>query len=243
VRTVSGKEKFTEEQAAAIIRRAAQLQGEGRSGHKPTVDLEDLRKIAAEAGIDPSVLNIAVHEQRAGLPEKSKSGTLVRVIPGELKPDEFDIAFSRLPPNTKKAWMSQMGKTLNGYLQTSGLQVLFNIVSRNGVTRVELKSQPWLIFMYTMYPPLLLGFVLGINSLAQDWGIVPTLVSALLMVIGIPFFLWRLRVGQTKVEEMMEQICSAVEDQIALDEEPANESTPRRNLVDTQDDEFLSQNS
>lgn len=240
---MSEREKFTEEQAAAIIRRAAQLQGESRGPNKPTVDLEDLQKIAAEAGIDPSVLNMAIHEQKAGLSKKPGASTLVRVIPGELSPDEFDVAFSRLPPNWRKAWMNQMGKTMNGHLQGAGTQNMVSLVSRNGVTSIEIKTQPWMIFMYTIYPALLTGFVLFVNSMAQGWGLPMTLLSALLMVAGIPFFIWRLRVARAQVSEVMELIAGAVEDQIAQDAANPSKNMPALDRWDDQDDGFLRQNS
>ena len=90
------KRVFSEQEATEIMQRAVRLQESSQTGdeYTPGVTLEELQRIAEEAGIDTRFLDKAV----AGVDTEEKSTIGVfnlaeefeRVVEGEMDPEDFD---------------------------------------------------------------------------------------------------------------------------------------------------------
>ena len=117
-----GRRVFSEEQAADILQRAARLQEAENSGtpYTPGITEAELMRIATEAGIDPSFLGKALD----GMTEPERKERLlkfvneaVRVVDGELDPEDFDLVVDGLPThsnNKKGRTLTQIGRQVSG---------------------------------------------------------------------------------------------------------------------------------
>jgi hypothetical protein len=202
--------KFSEEEAGAIIRRAAQLQtSAGAKGQSGPVSYEDLQSLAQEAGIDPALLRQAVLESRAGAIQTGKN-ELVRIVEGELEPEEFDVINEFIGPQGNRFMSSQVGRTMNRYVMAGPGQASVNVTSRGGITKVTVQKNYIGSFMMSAYPFLLAAFILALNLFVRGvwgWGVLSAVV---LPVMGIVLFMLVRQLYDRKAQEVLDRIADGL---------------------------------
>jgi hypothetical protein len=151
--------KFSEEEVALIIKRAAELQQTQQIESEPSnaLTLSEVEQIAREAGIDPKLIRQAAHgldrpsETARPSPWLGAATRLVfeRVIDGEISVDEFEPLINEIRRTLGDNGVpSVLGRTLawtssyvGGRRRNNGRMVNVNIVSRSGVTTVRVEEE------------------------------------------------------------------------------------------------------
>lgn len=145
--------RFTDEEVGKILRNAADLQERsaaapgGGSAHGLT--LEDLRQVAAEAGIDPRFVEVAAADLATPLAREvstlaggSYAWSAHRTVPGHVREEDRDRVVRAV-----RGIMGQKGvvEDLYGRLEWSyddGLgPVMVGVASRDGVTEVDVSAR------------------------------------------------------------------------------------------------------
>ncbi|MBS1714673.1 MAG: hypothetical protein JST30_10100 [Armatimonadetes bacterium] len=163
---------FSEKDVGKIVRRAAELQEKstGPSTYSPGVSREELERVAKEMGIDLPYLDQAVQER---LQEASGEGLTVlgvplsreyeRVIPGELPPEDFDVVIEETAFNRKSQFTNQIGRSLQSHLSSGLGYAKMNVHSRDGRTRLRMKSIPLYAGLLTLYPAFLAALISSVH--------------------------------------------------------------------------------
>ena len=97
---------YTEQEVAALLERAAELQAQAarRNEHRPGLSLAELEDVAAEAGLDPSLLRQAAGElDEPGRPLLDRSAgttathvSVERRVPGTFTPEAWEDVVAEL---------------------------------------------------------------------------------------------------------------------------------------------------
>lgn len=211
---------FSEKEAGELLQRAVKLQESGQSGggYTPGVTLDELEKIANEAGVDPKYLHEALRNANSESERKgwhSLSDEYERVIDGELPPEHFDVVLEHVRNRNfgRGAGVNQVGRTMSVDTFTGGTSARVTITSRNGRTRVNVRSTALGAYFLSLHPTLILGFVLGGNlcghgyvwqGLASGFGLVGA---------GFALFTHLVKRGKLKARELADKIATSVEDE------------------------------
>jgi hypothetical protein len=142
--------RYSEKQVALILQRAAEISTtrEGASG----TSLEDLERIALEAGLDPgAVRQAALEVERGGAASSTTSGwarflggptriTKEARIEGELSPRAQELLIDVLQRHLPTGQPSLVGRTLTwqSLSMQGGRQVTVAVSSRDGATTVRI---------------------------------------------------------------------------------------------------------
>ncbi len=144
---------YTEQEIAALIERTAELQAEQerRGGKRSGLTLPELQAVAAEAGLDPSLLRQAaaeMDEPRSLLPGRtSKSATHIfteRWVAGPFNPDAWEdiVAELRHQFDTSLAGMMGMPQYGEGTVEQIGRSMSWKHTSMSGIeTRVLVRPR------------------------------------------------------------------------------------------------------
>ncbi|MBZ0213467.1 MAG: hypothetical protein K8H99_06690 [Nitrospirae bacterium] len=182
-----GKRVFSEKEAAEIVQRAVALQesaGDNARAYVPGVTLDELKRIAEEAGIDPKYIEVAL-ESRVREGHKGPlhlTEEFERVVDGELPPEDFDVVMEHVKSANTQRPVVQVGKSLQGQIWTGWGLAGLNVTSRNGRTRIHVKSNAFLPFMTTLYP-CLVGSIIATASMSER-GLVAAGLGVAAAVIG-----------------------------------------------------------
>lgn len=226
---MSKKRVFSEQEATEIMQRAVRLQESSQSGggYTPGVTLEELKRIAEEAGIDVQYLDKAV----IGIDIEEKSTTGIfnlteefeRVVEGEMDPEDFDKIL-HLVRRGGKGGMVQVGRTLTGQGNVGVHVVQINIESRKGRTRVKVKYIPLTAYFIGLHGPIIFSVIAlgGLIEGGQPW--LGAAVAAGLLGVGGTVFKWLVRTGREAAKKLTGQIVEVIEEEV----DPL-----RQNLVDS----------
>lgn len=217
---------YSEQEASEILQKAAKMQEAEGGGpdYTPGITLDELVRIAAEAGIDPKVLERAIAEGNTPKEKAKWPFEIERVLDGELEPGDFDLIQTAIGAAT------QVGRTLNSTIWTgTGMSTVF-VSSRNGRTSLSLKANPFLSLFFVLYPLLVIAFVgtaIGSGGRSPFWFIPLLWVAALALAsVFIPLSLKRHR---KKAEEKMTELELKVGE--ALAESAGGQETQRAKLA------------
>ena len=151
--------RFSEEEVALIIKRAAELQQTEETAEEPgnAMTLAEVEQIAREAGIDPHLIRRAAHTldrpQEANRPSPWVGAptrlVFERVVDGEISTDEYEQLIDTVRRTLGDNGMpSVLGKTLAwtssmqaGRRRGHGRQVDVTVVSRRGVTTIRVEEE------------------------------------------------------------------------------------------------------
>lgn len=214
---MSGRRVFSEQEVVEIIKRATELSAEEvHDAYVPGVTLEELERIAKEVGISPQTLRNAIAERGTEPKQKDRFGfneEFVRVVDGELDPDDFDLAIEGMRPIHGKhgAGTTQIGRSLRSSLWTGISQAHLNIQSRSGRTRIEIKSNPWMQALYTLHPAFMAALITTGAMGERGMGWLGAAIGAGLMVIGTVAFNWLRKAGHRRAEQSADKIKENVE--------------------------------
>lgn len=230
------KRFFNEKEAAELVLKAAKLQeqsSEGSSSYAPGISFDELARMAAEAGVDPSYLQKALE----GVPEKSEVPTkflgipisteFERIIDGELAPDNFDVITEGLPPRVAGRGPHgtrmhnvgvQVGRSMQMQVAKGPAFGTLMVTSRNGRTRIATRQGAFLPFMAGMYPALMISFISlmmlteGKNHASANPAVnIPIAIAAL--IAGIIAYLALHRSGTNRMREITDGIAQRVQEE------------------------------
>ena len=208
-----GERIFSEKQASDILQRAARLQeerGDPTDPYAPGLRQEDLAKIAAEAGIDPKYLEAAIREAQQQKEDRrffNLSEEQERIVEGELDPAEFDVIFEvAKPARTRRHPPTQVGRTLTMRTSYKGSLYHVEVSSRNGRTRVRVRSLPFFAYLMSLHPAILLSFF-GAGNLGAHGQLTSAVLFVLVcMIAGAGAFLGLVRRAKSKSGELADLI-------------------------------------
>lgn len=217
---------FSEQEASEILQIAARMQeAEGvNPKYTPGITMGELQRIAAEAGINPKVLERAILEGSTPKEKAKWPLEIERVLHGELEPGDFDLVQTTLGSAT------QVGRTLNTTIWTGTGMSTVLVSSRNGRTRLSLKANPFFSLFFVLYPLLVVAFAgtaIGSGGRSPFW-FIPFLWMAALALASV-LIPWSLRRHRKKAEEKMAQLELKVGD--ALAESAAEQEDERARLA------------
>ena len=149
----SGQATFSEAQVAKILRRVAELE-RGRADKKPELTLAEVEAIAREAGLDPSLVQLAAQSLREQAAPSSLgtrllgaplSRTFERVIDGELTlrehesmGEELRRVFRELPMQGRAPRIASVGRTLTASATTGAGRIELELIPRAGRTLLRI---------------------------------------------------------------------------------------------------------
>jgi len=214
---VSEDQVFSEKQASEIFQLAAQLQeqkGDPQGAYAPGLTREEMIRIAQEAGIDPQYLDAAI---RASSKKRPRRGffELVeedeRIVDAELAMADFDVITEVIKPaRTRRHPPHQVGRTLTFQTRFRGGLYVVEVTARNGRTRVKVKSVPFMAYLVSLHPAIILAC--GVWGSLSDKGEFTEAALAAMLVIAAGFFafLTLVRRGQGQTGELAQIIADEV---------------------------------
>lgn len=211
---------FSEKEAGELLQRAVKLQESGQSGagYTPGVTLDELEKIAKEAGVDPKYLHEAMLCANTDSDKKgwhSLTDEYERVIDGELPPEHFDVVLEHVKNRNlgRGAGVNQVGRTMSVDTFTGGSTARVTITSRNGRTRINVRSTAIGAYFLSLHPTLVVGVVLGANLCSHGYVWQGLTAGFGLVGAGFALFTHLMKRGKLKARELADKIASSVEDE------------------------------
>lgn len=225
--------RYSDKEVSALIKRATELQEEESAPRRGTSEagmtLAELQEIAAEAGIDPKLIQRAAAQvdlpKSLTIGEKLAGGPLLisveRIVPGELSEE----ALSRIVPEIQRVATghgnaSMVGRTLTWSSETSQRQRTFQVTvsAKDGETLIRAEERLHGL-AGSLFGGLMggmgggIGFGVGMPLGIEVLGSAAFAVGFPVLVIGGSYFLARTilkRTGRTR-----RQVLSHLVDQIA----------------------------
>lgn len=168
---------FSETEVAEIVKSAAELQerlaGDGKQ-YVPGVTREELERVAKEMGIDSAYLDKAIQDR---LNAGNSSGTTFlgaqltrefeQVVPGEIPIEDFDIVMDEIGSRRKSQHTTQVGRSLTSTIMAGLGFGQLNVVSRDGRTRIKVRSIPVFAGLMTFYPAFIGSMIYLARSLSH----------------------------------------------------------------------------
>lgn len=208
---------FSEDEVTAIIKRAVQIQEhEPASDYTSGITKEELGRIAGEVGISRDALEKAIRDQ-AGLPATTKFKWVQetsRILDGEVKPENFDVISPFVGANGRAGFV-QLGRSIQGTVATGFTMSNFNISSRNGRTKVDVRSTALLSSVFGgqfAFLGCLFGLIFASSGQVPPYagiGIAVAGVAAGLVTL-IKGTIW----GHKKSAELTQKITEALADEL-----------------------------
>lgn len=198
---------FSEKEAADILQRAARIQESSAGSYSAGVTYEELQRIASETGIDEASLQKALD---APLEKTTRILNLVeeteRVIEGELAPEAMDAFAEVLSKYGRVQNGSQIGRSFNGYVNGGTIYAKVELHSRNGRTRIKVKSMPVMAYLFGMHIPLILGITSGAAMMGNGLVAAGAAVMAMLFTIGFVIFNILAKKSMERSRQMADEI-------------------------------------
>jgi hypothetical protein len=208
---------YSEQEASEILQKAAKMQEAQAVGpdYTPGITFDELQRIAAEAGIDPKVLQQALAEGSTPKEKAKWPFEIERVLEGELAADDFDVVLDAMGPANRRYPITQVGRTLSGSVWTGTGMTAVQVSSRNGRTRLSMKANPFFSLFTVLYPLFIMSAVgSGIASeQAAPYWLIPLIWLAALIVgtVLTPLSLKRHRkVAESKMADLETRISEAL---------------------------------
>lgn len=226
------KRVFSEKEASDIVRRAAMLHEqaqESSSPYTPGVTREELERIAKEVGIDVAYLDRAILE---GAQPESRKGPLhlteefERVIEGELDPNDFDVVTNamRMMRVQHGVAAAQVGRSLTATAWTGSGQATVNVSSRNGRTRLSVKSNALFAWLFALHPAFILSIIALASSSENGQVLLGLGIVGGLALAGWTGFRMLLKLGHKRAGELADRLATLIADETASQATLANTS-------------------
>jgi len=220
-RQVAEDRVFSEQEVSQILRRAVELTEAGADkAYAPGVTVAELERIAAEVGVSSRALAQAILEQGA---EPTKKGVLnlteefERVVAGEMDPSQYDVILDGLKPlsNAGQPHASQIGRKLTASVWTGFGQARIDVTSRNGRTKLSVKSNAFFQGLMTLYPAFI-GSVIAIAASAdKGMAAVGLSIAACLVTVGGFAFTALTRKGHRRAEKIADDLRTRIADTLS----------------------------
>lgn len=223
----------------AIIKRAVQIQErEPASTYSSGITKDELERIAGEVGISREALEKAIRDQ-AGLPATTKFKWVQetsRVLDGEVAPENFDVITPYLGMQGR-AGVVQLGRSIQGSVTTGMTTSNVQISSRNGRTKVDVRSLP---VLPVVFGGQLAFFGCMFGSILGSSGQVNPVVGAGMVVAGIASGLFTLIKGTIWGHQKSAELAQKVTDALA-EELQQPQTNPNTNPATQTETEKLQQ--
>lgn len=215
------KRVFSEQEVAQILRRAVELtEDETSKSYTPGITEAELERIAFEVGVDPAALRRAILETGE---RKSTKGPLSlteefeRVVEGELDPSQFDIIAEGIKPlsNAGQPHMSQVGRTLQLSAWTGVSQAKVTVTSRNGRTKLNVKSNALFQGLMTLHPSFIASLITVASMSERGMGWIGAAIGVGIMSIGAFLFRKLTGVGHRKAEKLADDLRGRIAETLA----------------------------
>jgi hypothetical protein len=228
---MSDRRVFSEQEAADLVIRAAKMQeaSQESSSYTPGIDIEQLKRLAADVGVDEKFLFAAmsatpeakdVHRRFMGLPIFDE---YERVVEGELDPEDFDIVTdlmgsgpgrTRLSGNGNRTLMTtQVGRSLEGYVRSGPAYGPLKMTSRNGRTRISARRTMFVPFMAGLYPAIILSIVTMAMASENSISVaIAATIVLLLAIMGSVTFGALAMQGERKMKQIVDEMADRVAD-------------------------------
>lgn len=231
---------FSEQEAAEILQRAVQLQEQSGKGdaYTPGITVDELRRIAQEAGIDPSCVERAI--AGLGAEETSKPGPFnlteefTRVVEGEISPDNFDRILN-LFSHTQKNGLKQVGRTLSGPTASGAHMLSLNVESRKGRTKINVKYLPVFAYLIGLHGPLIASLILLASQVEAGRPWLGVGLAAGILGVGIGVFKGLVNAGRKTAKAMTGKIADVVEEEAAELRENLAAASPASAVTEVQE--------
>ncbi len=211
------KRIFSEQEVGALVRRASELQDQAQNAgdYTPGVTQEELQKIAGDLGLDPKCLEQAIREAAQSKVTKGPlnlTEEFERVIDKEIGPDNFDALLEHLKTAGRRP-LSQVGRTLQGQVWTGWGIANLTVTSRNGRTKINVKSNSVMAWLFSLHPATILTIV-GLSALGPTGHIlIGAAIAAAAWMAAIPAFGWLVRKNHQAAGKLTEQLAATVEEE------------------------------
>lgn len=231
--------RFSEEEVALIIKRAAELQQTEQIEADPgtSMTLRDVEQIAKEAGIDPGLIRRAAQgldrpaeanrpSVWAGAPTRL---VFERVVDGEIPVEEFEPIVNEIRrtfgengvPSVLGRTLAWTSSTSGGRRQSRGRQIDVSVVSRGGITTIRAEEE-----LRTLAGALFGGIVGGGGggssgiTIGAGMALFQSMPIAMMMWVGVAggfYALARTIFGRTaaKREKQLRDLVGRLEDQVS----------------------------
>ena len=213
------KRVFSEQETSEVLQRAAKLQESATDGaYTPGVTRDELERIAVEAGIDPKFIEKALTDFDENTPKKgwlNLSEQYERVVEGEVDPNDFDEVLRDLKPAGRGGMRgaTQVGRTVSMQTFYDGAMCYVELTSRNGRTRIKVRSVPFVAYFMSLHPALLLGLPISI-VLGKSVGALAGLFTFIaLMLTGIAGFAGLTKKGHRSAKKLIDVLEKRAEEE------------------------------
>ncbi len=229
---------FSEKEASEILQRAAKLQETSADGsYTPGVTIDELARIATEAGIDRKYLEAALTAPTSASVKTSLLNLIEEhelVIDGELDAEGLAELVDELRQVSKVRMVSAVGNSCQGVVSKGTAYGEFQVSSRRGRTRIRLKQTPFVAYFMGLHVPLILSLALGANFAAH--GLVwPALFGALgLFIAGCGAFYYLAKRGKEQARQLFATIGERLREVLSLKTHTAQSAN--ETAVQEQDD-------
>lgn len=220
---MTGQEVFSEQEVVAIIRKAVEVMESHKSpDYQAGVTREELARIAGEVGVTPEALALAIRQVREGAIQKTPgllglAHEFEKVLDGEIDPSDFDIILEQLRQvrSRHSSGANQVGRTLHVAAWTGGGVANVNVTSRNGRTRLNVRSTAFFPFMVSLYPALVFAMV-GAGMAGEAFGALAGIGMAVAAsLVGLLGFRGLVRKGHREAEKVTERLTGALREHLA----------------------------
>jgi|GEM_PF-2818506 len=212
--------RYSDKEVGEILKIAAEMQaGLAGAGTAEGVTLEELKRVAAEVGMDPENVELAAREIRSNPPDGSRNSLLLeRTLRGELTEEAWEDLVTELRRYTGKRGRTEQNGNAREWVGHLGIgSVMLSVTNQRGKTRLKLLGDGSEIAATTG----VIGFGIGmfsslgplIYSAKHEFAMNPFLTTFLMaMMAGLAFFGTKLvnRSKQRKfaleVEALMERM-------------------------------------
>lgn len=206
------------------------MEKDAAQSYTPGITEEELAKIAAEVGVPPDALRRAIRE--AGDQSEKKgpfhlTEEFERVVEGELDPSQFDILTEGIKPLAKSGQMhmAQVGRMLTMSAWTGLGQAKVDVTSRNGRTRLKVRSNSIFQFLMTLYPSLMISAVTLAGTAEHGMGWLGAAIGTGLVGIGGFLFAKLTMLGHRKAERLADDLRSRIAETLEYEKAKLAETT------------------
>lgn len=202
---------YSEQEVAAILKRAIELTEQEGAAYQPGVTREELIRIAEDVGVPIQALERAIlelGESKEARGPLQLSAEFERVVDGEVDPDQYDLIIEGIKPLQRghSAGPSQVGRKLTMPAWNGVGQSQIELTAREGRTRIKVKSNALFQGLMTLYPAFV-GSIIAMGSLGERGLIgVGALIAAGLTAVGVGLFGFLTRRGHEKSREMADEL-------------------------------------
>lgn len=202
--------------------KAAELQEnspESSRIYEPGISEEELHKLAAEFGISPEYLTMALASVQDQPPQKEGFKLFgvpyrvehERIVEGELSPEDFEVILDELPMTSHLGLIpSQVGRTLN--VKNPRNAGAFELICKSGKgrTRIITRTANFTPAFATFYPAFLFSLFAIIGTAKEGMPLLGILISlGLFTAAGAIFRPWA-RFANRRAAELVDRIQAVV---------------------------------